>query len=243
MTTLLLSDIHANRPALDAVLAAESGFEDVVFLGDAVDCGPAPNVVVDRLRELNGQFVLGNHDRAVLDSTSYDSDDNRSQWQCWTRCQLSPQNIRFLESNSNSMGLTRHGHTVRVHHGNFPIPPDRDEADWTERLYEDTSRDIFAALAERYPESYVLHGHTHRQFVREVDGTTFVNPGTVGLQRPGCRQDVAHYAVLDEDGFELRSVSYNLEQVCDAMLSVDLPDEFIQEWNKCFRTGEGPRPH
>lgn len=243
MTTLILSDIHANLPALERVLEVETEWERLIVLGDAVDCGPQPSAVLDELSDHIGHFVLGNHDRTVLDARTYSDSVPRERWQYWSREQLSTNQIRFLESWPNSRQVECETVTARLHHGKFPLPPGFDNDCWEERLRQQTSTDILTALSERYPEPYVFHGHSHYPYIRDVNGTTFVNPGSVGLQRPGERQDVARYAVLDAGTIELRSVTYAIERVCKAMERVPLPDAFIEVWNECFLTGNGPRPH
>ncbi len=65
MKILILSDVHANLTALDAVLKAEQSFDRVLFLGDAVDYGPDPAACLDRLADLEPVWVRGNHDNAV----------------------------------------------------------------------------------------------------------------------------------------------------------------------------------
>ena len=67
MKYLILADVHANLPALEAVLDHETDWDEVLFLGDAVGYGPHPDEVLDLHSALPGTFVMGNHDRAILD--------------------------------------------------------------------------------------------------------------------------------------------------------------------------------
>jgi len=219
--TLIVSDVHANAPALEAVLAAEPDRDSVVFLGDAVDNGPHPNAVCDRLRCLHlVAGVRGNHDRTVLDAAaSSDSrrddppaDDPFAEWQEWTLAQLIAENRAFLQALDRTTTVALGGRTLRLHHGDFPAPDGREET-WRTRVTPEDDPGAFETVADRYDEDVVLHGHSHFPFVAAVAGTTFVNPGSVGLQRPGWPADEARYAVLDDGTFDLRSVSYDPSRV------------------------------
>ncbi|UPV74800.1 metallophosphatase family protein [Halorussus limi] len=232
--TLIVSDVHANAAALDAVLAAEPDRESVVFLGDAVDNGPHPDAVCDRLRELNlAAGVRGNHDRTVLDAvSSRDSrgsagDDPFAEWQEWTGERLSPENREFLASLDSTATLTLGCRTLRLHHGDFPAPDGREET-WRTRVTPDEDPAPFETVAARYDEDVILHGHSHFPFVATVAGTTFVNPGSVGLQRPGWPADEARYAVVEDGAFDLRSVAYDPGPV--AADSRELNSPFVDLW-------------
>lgn len=238
MTVLAISDVHANAPALDAVLGATE-FDELLFLGDAVDVGPMPAAVVSTLADCPGTFIMGNHDHATL-HIEPPVEGGRDQWQLWTRNQLSARTLRFLESLSNATHVHRQGLDLRLHHGNFAVPPDpeREGREWPSRINGDTDRWVFETLARRFPEPYVLHGHSHIPYVRTVEGTTFVNPGTVGLQRPGRQQNRANYALIEEGEIDLGAVEYDIGPTCEAMLSLPLPDEFREAWAHRYRTGE-----
>jgi len=87
----LLSDIHSNLEALDAVLDALPEVEDVVVLGDIVGYGPDPNAVIDRLREIKARPVLGNHDQVMLDPAMLDwFNPHAASAARWTREVLTP---------------------------------------------------------------------------------------------------------------------------------------------------------
>ncbi len=100
MRTLILSDIHANQVALEAVLAAADGeYERLWFLGDLVGYGPNPNECVERLRELEPLALSGNHDWAVLDKLDTEEfNDDARRLVNWTRRQLTGENLAYLES-------------------------------------------------------------------------------------------------------------------------------------------------
>ena len=66
MESLILADIHANLAALEAILAQEGSWDEVIFLGDAVVGGPQPDETLSLMTTLQGVFLMGNHDREAL---------------------------------------------------------------------------------------------------------------------------------------------------------------------------------
>ncbi|HQP09316.1 MAG TPA: metallophosphoesterase family protein, partial [Anaerolineaceae bacterium] len=98
MRILIISDVHANLPALEAVLAAAAPFDSVWCLGDLVDYGPDPNECVERIRDLpNLTCITGNHEAAVLNLLaveSFNGDARKSA--LWTANALTERNKHFL---------------------------------------------------------------------------------------------------------------------------------------------------
>lgn len=230
--TLVISDVHANAPALEAVLDAEPDRDSVIFLGDAVDNGPHPDVVCDRLRNLDLlASVDGNHDRTVLDASeaSEPSSDPFVRWQEWTYAQLSAENRAFLESLERTTTVDLDDKRVRLHHGDFQPPADHQGA-WPTRVTPEDDVPTFETVAARYDEDVVLHGHSHYPFEATVAGTTFVNPGSVGLQREGWPKDRARYATLEDGTAHLRSVPYDSSPVAADSRTLDSP--FSDLWGR-----------
>ena len=98
MRTLVLSDIHANLVALDAVLAAAGQWDRVWFLGDLVGYGPNPNECVERLRDLEPLALSGNHDWAVLNKLDTEEfNDDARRLVNWTRHELTGENLAYLK--------------------------------------------------------------------------------------------------------------------------------------------------
>lgn len=233
MRSLILSDIHANLAALEAVLDRESAWDEVIFLGDAVVAGPQPDEVLSLLASLDGIFLMGNHDREALeaDLDVQETDPDRL-WVQWTRRQISEDNLRFLCSFSDTCVLERDGLAMRLLHGVLP-------QEWGYRLWPDTAPQVFASLANRYSEPVILSGHSHVQFQKVHDGTTFINPGSVG--QPRLFQPLACYAVLQDGQINPEAVPYDVERTCRAMERVSLDDEeFLNAWKESYRTAVTP---
>src|SRR5213594_1463721 len=100
MRILVLSDLHSNATALDAVLDAAKGRWDLpVCLGDVVGYGPDPNEVTARLRELGAQTIRGNHDKAVTGLMPTDDFNPVAKAAVdWTRAQLKPEHLAWLSA-------------------------------------------------------------------------------------------------------------------------------------------------
>lgn len=234
MKSLILADIHANLPALEAVFEQEGSWDELIVLGDLVVAGPYPDEVLTLLAKENGVFICGNHDREALeiDLDTPQPDANR-EWIQWTRRQLSTPNYDFLAGLPDTCAIGRDGRSLRLLHGRFPREVDR-------RLWPDSPQEQFEAIAELYREDIILFGHVHVQFEHVHQHTTFLNPGTVGA--PYMGQSLACYAVLQDGRFDLKATPFDVDRICQAMDErVPLSDPaFVQGWKECWRAGELP---
>jgi len=236
MRYLVLSDVHANIQALDAVLAAAPAdrFDRVLVLGDLVGYGADPNAVVDRVRALDPLLVIrGNHDRVAsgLDDPLQFNAMAR-QAAAWTLSTLTPANRDYLRA--LPVGPQPVGGRLEVCHGS---PVDEDEY-----LFDATDA---AGAFERVQHPVCLFGHTHlpmvfmrarrRQsaaapdpdvavsIVIEPDALYLINPGSVGQPRDGDAR--AAFALVDDEAgeVELRRVPYAVEAASRAILAAGLP--------------------
>jgi len=229
MRSLIFADVHANLPALEAILDAED-WDEILFLGDAVVGGPQPDEVLSVLRELHGTFVMGNHDRQVLEGTLAPGETNPDQlWIQWTREQVTPANRKFLESFRPSLRVVRNGVEMRLFHGDVSA-----ELGW--RVWPDSGPEVFGALARRFTEPCVVLGHSHVQFRVRNGDREFINPGGAGQPRLRCV--VACYAVLEDGRFDLKAVPYDAEATARAMDRVPLADWYVDMWRAIYRRGE-----
>ena len=228
MRILVLADIHANLAALDAVLAAEKEWDEMIFLGDVVVGGPEPEACVTRLRECQPYAIQGNHDRQTLDPSYEISDPNPDRsWVAWTRSQLSPANRDWLASMAPSHAIDRDGLRIRLHHGDFPAPLGRFWPDWPDEKWQ--------TLAEMFPEPWIMAAHSHVQFRQDRVGRVLINPGSVGQPRLG--QPLAQYMVLEDGEPRFLAVPYDIEQTCRAMEQMPIPEDFRTMWQEIFRNG------
>jgi diadenosine tetraphosphatase ApaH/serine/threonine PP2A family protein phosphatase len=226
----LISDIHGNLDALDAVLADVEavGCEDVRCLGDLVGYGPDPEGCVVRIREVASVALRGNHDAAVVaatDQSTFNEVAHRAIH--WTRDQLSEKSTRFLEA----LPFMQEDGSVLLSHAH-PLTPQ----DWSYVFVGDPLQEIFTAT-----EAEVMAiGHTHfpavgndrdrvmvplgEGSVRLEEGVRYLfNVGSVGQPRD---HDIrAAWGLLDllARTFEIRRVEYDVVRVQQKILDSGLP--------------------
>jgi len=153
MRALILSDIHANLEALEAVLEAAEGQWDVLWnLGDLVGYGAAPNEVIDRIRPLETLVVRGNHDRVCCGLTSANGFNPIARSAAlWTRDSLTPENLNWLKEIPQGP-LSPLDQNITCSHGS---PLDEDN-------YILSVRDAWAPL-QQMTTPLTFFGHTHIQ--------------------------------------------------------------------------------
>lgn len=212
---VLISDIHANLPALEAVAAdiAARGLASapLCFLGDAVNLGPYPAETVALLRSLKPAFrVRGNHDRYISEGTS--RADLERYFRCadgavhtaWTASMLDGGARAWLGSAPASAAFSLGGAAFECFHAS----PDSDEK----------------AYAPGASPGVFLCGHTHSPYIAKFQGGLAVNPGSVGGPLDG--NTAASYAVLTVEGAvraETIRVPYDLEAYSAAMVRLAVP--------------------
>jgi diadenosine tetraphosphatase ApaH/serine/threonine PP2A family protein phosphatase len=231
---LILSDIHANLEALEAVLAAAGHWDAVLVLGDLVGYGADPNRVIDRVRSLNPLAVIrGNHDKVACgleDASNFNQVARVAA--LWTNNALTPENRQYLHD--LPAGPLMIDDTVEICHG---APFDEDH-------YIFDAEDAVQAL-EDSERPLCLFGHTHLPVIFQRDGAKFegyvpegdedltivlksgvryvVNPGSVGQPRDGDPR--AAFALYDAPSAALllRRVTYPVDAAQRAILVAGLP--------------------
>jgi len=204
----VISDIHANRVALEAVLEAMPPVDDLVCAGDVVGYNPWPAECVAAVRERSIPTVMGNHDRAVARDTGFRFNAQAKAGVEFAREELDDEAIAWLSDRPES--LTVADGRVTVVHGH-PADPDRYTypEEFSPRMLGD--------------EDLLVTGHTHVQGHRTFDEGVVMNPGSVGQPRDGDPR--AAYAVVDLDplAVEERRVEYDVDAVADAVEAAELP--------------------
>jgi len=213
----LVSDVHANLPALEAVLDDMPPVETVVCAGDVVGYNPWPAACLDRVRDLADATVRGNHDRTVETPERYRGNRMAEAGLEHAKAELSADELAWLRSLPRAASFAD-GRYLLVH--SHPAPEREDAYVYPEkfgtldRYLDDLDGDL---------DGLVL-GHTHVQGSRSVDGRLVVNPGSVGQPRDGDPD--AAYAVLDTDAdtVDLRRVAYDIDRVVEAVSAAELPE-------------------
>ncbi len=209
----LVYDVHANLPALEAVLddAAHRGATEYLLGGDYTSFGAWPAETVQRLDQLQGStWIRGNWDRWLQHDPPDDADDPIGGAARFARAHLDAATIARLGDLQDSH---RAGETLYCHgspHSDMQsfLPEPRDED---------------AQLLEGVDAARVIFGHFHLQFRRTTtDGVELCNPGSVGLPLDGDTR--AAYALVSDDGrIELRRVDYDHARAVDALRVIGEP--------------------
>ena len=230
MRVAVLSDIHSNLVALDAVLAHAGTVDAIWHLGDVVGYGPDPDGVVARLIEVGAVGVRGNHDAAALGGREIDwfNPEARAAAE-WTRDTIDGTTRDWLSALPESHTIDR----MTLVHGS-PRDPIREYVSSTGIALENL------AVLET---DYGLHGHTHVPVafclgpderlrvvapgsggILELDGQrALINPGSVGQPRDGDPD--SSYLVLDPEAATVtwHRVAYDIASVQAAILAAGLP--------------------
>jgi diadenosine tetraphosphatase ApaH/serine/threonine PP2A family protein phosphatase len=232
MRTLIISDVHANLTALNAVVQDAGTFERVWCLGDLVGYGPDPNECIERVAALPGlNCIKGNHDAAILGEIDIKAfNDEARASLTWLASELNEKNKRWLAKLDARMDLDE----VTLAHGSPRKPI------WEyimEQHIASVNMDAFETLV-------CLVGHTHipgifqleanhPQVVQQygmVAGKTFtldqksiINPGSIG--QPRDHDPRAAYMLHDsaENQWIFRRVAYDIQQVQERILAAGLP--------------------
>lgn len=238
MNIALTSDIHANLPALEAVLAdIDARAPDAVYhLGDLVGYAPWPNEVVALLRSKNIAGVAGNYDSTV--ATDYKhcgcmyEDPKQEELSHvsygWTRQHISPATKAFLgqlpfRMDLRPLGGHLSGPALILVHGT----PTLNTLYWTEDRPDDFCLKM-AQQAGAKAGDVIAFGHTHKPWYRQVAGIHFVNTGSVGRPKDGDWRTSYVMLGFTPGKFEhqLIRVEYDIDRAMAGIRESDLPDEF-----------------
>ena len=251
MKYALISDVHSNLPALEAVLADVDGRKDVgavYHLGDLVGYAPWPNETVALVKERRIPGIAGNYDSTV--ATDYKhcgckADSPRGEELShlsyeWTRSHVLPETKRALGELPFRMDLRpMGGHKSRPQiilvHGT----PTLNTLYWTEDRPDSFCTKMAKAAGAREGD-LIAFGHTHKPWHREVEGIHFLNTGSVGKPKDGDWR--AGYVLVEAneeiEAVEFVRVKYDLVRATEGITQSELPDEFADQ----LRAGGTPKP-
>jgi protein phosphatase len=225
MRILIVSDIHANWPALRAI---EERADAVFFLGDAVNYGPNPQECVQWLRRNATYAVKGNHDEFI--AKGFDP-----------RCSA-PYRRAAAEVGRIHAGVL--GPNDKAFLGGLPIRERVQLGETTfglvhaspsQPLYGYRTEDQLAQLLPSLGIDVLLVGHTHLPFVRRVGSQLLINPGSVGQPKDGDPR--ASCAIWEDGEAEIRRVEYDIEEAIAGIRNLDLPIDVQEFLTNGLRTG------
>lgn len=235
----LIADIHANLPALEAVLEHLDGIAELgarFHLGDLVGYAPWPDEVVERLTRRGIAGVAGNYDSTVATDHEHCGcryEDPRQEELAhlsyeWTRRNVSASTRRRLGAlpfriDVRPGGGHRSGPRLVLVHGT----PTLNTLYWTEDRNESFCRRMISAAGLREGDALAF-GHTHLPWSRQVDGVLLVNAGSVGRPKDGDPRACLALLAHDGNAWSVRHerVEYDVELAARAIVASELPDAF-----------------
>mgnify|MGYP001042379148 CR=1 FL=1 len=237
MKALIISDIHSNIYALEAIWEREQDSDIIYCAGDLVDVGPFPKEVLAWVRDHNVVCVQGNHDRQVAacyrEHTQLDRMLARArEWQHHNAQLLDEDDIMFLEQLPRAVDFELDG----IHYG-------------MTHMYKGynmiVSRHAFAKFrAEMFtntnPEmiTHLIFGHTHRQGIHYLsDAMTWLNPGSVSYRRQDDPDQTAHYLTITDGSIQLQHIDYDRQPLYQYVEQVTLQKAELDTARRFF----GPR--
>jgi len=233
---LVLSDIHANYPALKAIEhhVDPDRFHRIIHAGDLTVYSTFPNETIEWFRRRTTSVcIAGNTDKRVLAILEGKplwkpkKEEKRAMYY-WTCDTLLPENREYLNSLPEEADVTVEDLRIRIIHGDF----DEDEG-ISSSLANPEHR--FRTLARESPYQAHILGHTHIPFHTIIDGVHFINPGSVG--RPFDGDPRSSFAILTVSSgiitVEHFRIPYSVEEVIAGLKENGLPDRYAE----MYRTG------
>ncbi len=233
MRIAVISDMHGNCVALDAVLAdlQAQPADRMVCLGDAIQGGPQPAQVVARLRDLGCPVVMGNADDWLLNGDAPDDEPMTAEQEAvraWSLAQLSEADLAFIRAFQPTVELSlAAGRSLLCFHGS--------PQSFNEIILPETPHDDVTRMLGPFAPAVLTGGHTHLQQIRRLGDSFFFNPGSVGVVYDRTQPDEgfqldpwAEYALLtaEADGrlrLEFRRVPFDVDHLLEVVLASGRP--------------------
>lgn len=231
MRILLLADIHANWPALQAL---NEPFDLCLVLGDLVDYALDPAPCIDWVRQRANWAVRGNHDHGVAQNVPV---FGRNGFKYLTgvtrplsRAKLGEEDLRFLARLPVTRALTIEEVRFLLVHATPRDPLDE---------YAPATVDFWTRRLQGVEADVICVGHTHQPYVLEVGNKLVINPGSLGQPRDGDPR--GSYAIIENRRVELKRLEYPIEETVRLIDESSLPDPAKESLMQVFRTGSTPQ--
>jgi putative phosphoesterase len=223
----IISDVHSNYEALKAVLRElnREGVNRIMNAGDNVGYSAFPNECIELFKAEGIEGVMGNYDEAVAFSKPVcgcgykDPEAARIGHLSltWTQENVNDATKEYLSELSKYLEFESPAGKVFAVHGGL-----EDLTQWITEKNEDLLKEIALKKGARL----VILGHTHKPFVKVMDGTMFVNPGAVGRPFDGDpRASFAIVEITDSFNIRLKRIEYDVEKNIQALINAGLPAE------------------
>jgi putative phosphoesterase len=249
MRLAVISDIHGNLIALEAVLAdiAQQGCDQIICLGDVIEDGPNPRECLHRILGLGCETVMGNTDERMLNLHGQTPDSSMEKLShlrdFWSANQLDDEDCEQIKKFKPFLNLENDGLKLIACHGS----PQSN----TDAIVQSTSGANLETFFAGHRADLFVGGHTHRPFCINHFEARVINPGSVGLPYrvpangftgpypkniEAFRPFVAEYAMLEvrKNGFgvDLRQVNVDPEKVQQSVQNSSMPgkSQWLEEW-------------
>lgn len=215
MRVAVISDVHSNLQAMQAVLKEVGGME-IFCCGDLVGYGPFPNEVIELVMARGITSILGNHDYAAATRNTEKLNPVAAKAIEWTIGALKKENFDFLKS------------LPRVYKNSFCMVHGSPKKELDDYIYADYPDETFHDFLRQVGKDILVLGHTHVPYIKKFFNKLVFNPGSVGQPRDTDKR--AAYAVLDTSTkkVEIKRADYDVDFVADAILKAGLPDVFAR---------------
>lgn len=227
MKIALLSDVHGNAVALEAVVQDiwKRQVDKILVLGDICFRGPEPKESLRIVQSLDAEVIKGNADEWVVRGIHHgevpeQAFDIMNQEREWTLSKLNNEEINYLKELPETMSFSAGNLNIFAFHATpnslfEVIPPDAPDNTFSEKMFSTTDADIY------------FYGHIHKAYIRYVNGKTVVNLGSVGMPFDGVKK--ASYALLEieDNNFQtsIIKVPYDVDKVIQQVQNSDYPNK------------------
>lgn len=237
MRIALISDIHGNYTALEAVLddIHVQNVDSIVCLGDVATLGPQPREVLDRLKSIECQYVMGNHDAALLEperAADFKIAAHLTSSLQWCAEQLTSDDTKFLAAFRPTLKIPLgNGEAMFCYHGS--------PASNVTNIFAETPLAELDGLFAGHSGKIMAGGHTHIQMLRHYNGRLVINPGSLGnvFLAPLVNSSQptllpwSEYAIVDHENgrttVELRKLAFDVERLMQITARSDIP---LKDW-------------
>lgn len=214
MKALVISDVHSNIYALEAIWRKESDCDVVYCAGDILEYGVYPKETLSWLQERQAICVIGNHDKSVIDC--FRSQEHLTQaphtwsWGHHHAHILSEAEVQFLEQLPEDVHFTLDGWTYGMTHHHKPSYRNRDYS------IIDNEPEFDQVLEMKYPGmeksiSRLILGHTHRRVMMSLtENKLWLNPGSTSYRRKDDLSQEAHYITITDGKIRLQQTNYDV---------------------------------
>jgi len=233
MKILLLSDIHGNFPALQAIEQTfpSAGYEQIINAGDATVYAPFANQTLRWLKRHKAISILGNTDlkvKKLLQGKNFKKPSKAEKRIMYTSTAeaLDPSGQKYLCGLQKKKIFTLSGYTIGLYHGS---PEHKNEF-----LFANTAKERFRQLAKTTSCDIIITGHSHTPYYKKIGGIHFINPGSVGRMFDGQPQASWATLTLSKTGIvvEHHRCPYPVEDVVRELAAQGLPKIYAKMYRK-----------